>query len=293
MARAAWAATIVCCAVGASSLFALDASTQPPPAVVDRPLTPATNDRPDEAPSPQHVWVPGHWRWMEGSYVWVAGDWHLPPVPGAAWIAPQWQPQGSGYVLRDGYWQQSGAQGASGQPGEIATTQPPPPPRAEPISERPTPAHVWLPGYWDWSANQFRWVEGRWDVPPRADLTWIPPRWESRGDRYVLVAGYWRDPVITAAPPPPPAPTVVVTQPSPPPAAPVVIVAPPPARQEVVYARPSPQHVWVPGYWMWRGGRHVWVGGHWERPPRGHVHWEEPRWERRGGTYVFIEGHWR
>ena len=77
-------------------------------------------------------------------------------------------------------------------------------------------------------------------------------------------------------------------------AAPVidVRVAPPPPRTEVVYARPSPYHVWVAGYWAWERGRHVWIAGHWAMPPRGYTRWQEPRWERRGGNYVFIEGHW-
>jgi hypothetical protein len=71
-----------------------------------------------------------------------------------------------------------------------------------------------------------------------------------------------------------------------------VVTAPPPPRHEVVYGRPSPYHIWVDGYWAWRGGRHVWIAGHWELPPRGYRTWISPRWERRGGSYVFIEGHW-
>lgn len=262
-----------------------------PAAVLERPLTPPTNDAPDERPSPQHVWIPGHWRWGQGSYVWVAGRWEIPPVPYASWMAPQWVQQGAGYVLREGFWQQNPPPPQAPATTEIAALQPPPPPRSEAIPEQPSPAHVWLPGYWDFRDNQFVWVGGRWEVPPRANLTYVPAHWESRGDRYVLVAGYWRDtpvaqPVATATPAP-----VVVTQPAPQPV--VVVTAPPAPPREVVYARPSPGHVWIAGYWAWRSGRYVWIAGHWERPPHGHRSWIEPRWEHRGGTYVFIEGHWR
>jgi hypothetical protein len=75
----------------------------------------------------------------------------------------------------------------------------------------------------------------------------------------------------------------------------VIHEAPPPPRREVMVERdrPSPRHVWVAGYWEWRGGRHSWVAGHWELPPRERAVWVEPRWEHRGDSYVFIQGTWR
>ncbi|MDS4040928.1 MAG: YXWGXW repeat-containing protein [Candidatus Competibacter sp.] len=72
-----------------------------------------------------------------------------------------------------------------------------------------------------------------------------------------------------------PTPTVVVT----PPATaqheqvvmrePVIIhdAPPPPPRTEVIASAPSPQHVWVPGYWTQREGGWVWQPGHWELSP--------------------------
>ena len=197
-----------------------------PPAIVDKPLVPPTNDNPGAQPSLQHVWMPGHWRWGQGSYVWVVGHWELPPVPNATWVAPQWQQQGSGYVLRDGFWQQ----------GPIT-----PPPAQQIVVTQPV-------------------------TPPPTQT------------------------VVVTQPTTPPPQTVVVTQPV---QAQVIVAPPPPPPTEVVYARPSRFHVWVPGFWAWRGGRYVWIAGHWERPPHGRRGWAEPRWERRGGNYVFIEGHWR
>lgn len=98
----------------------------------------------------------------------------------------------------------------------------------------------------------------------------------------------YRAPVVVEAAPPP---STVVVEPAP--AEALVLVPPPPPRREVIIERPSPRHVWIAGYWVWRDGRHVWVAGHWEVPPRGYVAWVAPRWELRHGGYVFIAGHWR
>jgi hypothetical protein len=75
----------------------------------------------------------------------------------------------------------------------------------------------------------------------------------------------------------------------------IVKLAPPPARREVIVERerPSREHVWINGYWVWREGRHVWVAGRWERPPHPHAVWVEPRWEHRREGYAFVEGYWR
>jgi hypothetical protein len=51
-------------------------------------------------------------------------------------------------------------------------------------------------------------------------------------------------PVSPASPPP----NVIVRQP------------PPPPREEARMASPSPEYVWVPGYWLWDNGW-VWVQG--------------------------------
>src|SRR5688572_9537567 len=80
------------------------AATIPPAPVIDKPLTPATSDAPSEQPTPQHAWVPGHWRWHEGAYVWESGRWEIPPAPNLVWNPPQWQQQANGYVLREGFW---------------------------------------------------------------------------------------------------------------------------------------------------------------------------------------------
>lgn len=269
------------------------APTVSPAPIIDKPLTPAANDTPGEQPSTQHVWVPGHWRWHEGAYVWESGRWEIPPTAGVSWVAPQWQQQANGFVLQEGYWSETPppppqVAAAPQPPQQIIVSAPPPPPQPEVIFERPTPVHVWIQGHWRWRDGRHVWIPGRWETPPRQNAIWVSARWEMRGNQYVFVEGFWRDTAIVSSPPPPP--PVVVTQAPP---QQVIVMAPPPQpRREVVYVRPSPRHVWIPGYWAWRGGRHVWIAGHYELPPRGYAHWREPRWERRGGNYVFFEGHW-
>ncbi|MEY4941635.1 MAG: hypothetical protein RIQ93_3370, partial [Verrucomicrobiota bacterium] len=96
LAAPTWAATAV-----------PNAPTVSPAPVIDQPLTPAASDTPGEQPSNQHVWVPGHWRWNEGAYVWESGRWEIPPTAGVSWVSPQWQKESNGYVLREGYWSET------------------------------------------------------------------------------------------------------------------------------------------------------------------------------------------
>jgi hypothetical protein len=72
----------------------------------------------------------------------------------------------------------------------------------------------------------------------------------------------------------------------------VVTQAPPALQQEVVLAQPSPQHVWLAGYWTWRNNRYEWMAGHWEAPPSSRSTWVAPRWEQQGNAYRFYEGYW-
>ncbi len=54
--------------------------------------------------------------------------------------------------------------------------------------------------------------------------------------------------------------------------------------------RPSPRHVWVPGYWGWRGGARVWIGGAWLLPQTNWV-WIAPHWQWDGATWVWAQGY--
>ena len=49
------------------------APTLPDAAVVREPLTPAASQEIiEERPSPQHIWIAGHWRWQDSRYAWIA-----------------------------------------------------------------------------------------------------------------------------------------------------------------------------------------------------------------------------
>ncbi len=200
-----------------------NAPTVAPAPMVDQPLAPVANDTPDERPSDQHVWVPGHWRWSEGAYVWESGRWTVPPAAGAIWQGPEWQRQTNGYVLKEGNWLAGNVSApapaavtspapAVGQVVRAAPTSPtqvvvaaptrpapdvvvvmaPPAPRREVVLVRPSPRHVWVPGYWSWRGGRHVWIAGHYTLPPRGYVAWVEPRWERRGGGYFFVEGSWR-----------------------------------------------------------------------------------------------------
>jgi hypothetical protein len=263
-----------------------EAPSLPPAAIIKAPLAPSVSQEIiDERPSPQHVWIAGHWRWQDGNYVWIASHWELPPRANLAWVEPRWDQKANGYVLAGGYWQDAGPQvvvvtpSAPPPPAPVIVEQAPPGQIREYITERPSPYHVWIGGYWSWQIGRHVWISGHWDLPPRSNVVWVEPRWERRDRGYVLVEGYWREATPMRFEGRGEREVVIMREP------------PPPVRERRG-PQPSSRHVWIAGYWAWHDGRHVWLSGHWELPPRPRAEWVEPRWEHRGNGYVFIEGVW-
>jgi len=68
----------------------------------------------------------------------------------------------------------------------------PPPIRVETYGPAPGPGYVWMNGYWSYRDNNYSWVSGRWEHPPRGQRRWEDGRWERRGDRYQWREGRWR-----------------------------------------------------------------------------------------------------
>jgi len=68
---------------------------------------------------------------------------------------------------------------------------------------------------------------------------------------------------------------------------------PPRAIVEVRGPAPSRAHVWIPGFYAWRGAAYVWVPGHFEVPPSGFRRWQPGKWQRERGGWFYIEGYWR
>ena len=77
-----------------------------------------------------------------------------------------------------------------------------------------------------------------------------------------------------------PLPEIIVQQP------------PPPLREERRIAPPSPEQIWVPGYWSWSNNDWVWIQGRVERPPERMATWVPGQWNQRGDAWVWRPGHW-
>lgn len=150
----------------------------------------------------------------------------------------------------------------------------PPQPIYEVPPAAPSPAHVWVPGYWRWEAgpNKHVWTPGSYQLPPAAGNIWYPHRWFYNGSQWEYVQGRWG------------APTGGIVE--------VQGGAPPALQQEVVGRPPSANHFWVGGHWRWDGGRYAWSPGYWEVRRNASV-WEPAHWQYWGGRYRFVPGHWR
>ena|SRR5688500_11448965 len=73
----------------------------------------------------------------------------------------------------------------------IVVMQAPPAAQQETPTQRPSANHVWVPGFWTWRNNQYQWMAGHWEVPPRVGAVWIPPRWQQEGASWRFFEGYW------------------------------------------------------------------------------------------------------
>lgn len=56
----------------------------------------------------------------------------------------------------------------------------------------PTPRHVWIDEEWEPRGNDYVFVGGRWVLPPRDHVRWIPGHWRATPNGDVWIAGHWR-----------------------------------------------------------------------------------------------------
>jgi hypothetical protein len=77
-------------------------------------------------------------------------------------------------------------------PVEFIVRQAPPAIRVEAIVARPSPRHVWVQGYWVWSADTYVWTPGVWMLPPEPAAVWVTPRFETRSGVNIFISGYWK-----------------------------------------------------------------------------------------------------
>jgi hypothetical protein len=69
-------------------------------------------------------------------------------------------------------------------------------------------------------------------------------------------------------------------------------VPPTPQTADVVGPAPSPDALWIPGYWDYDGSGYSWIRGHWEIPPQNSRSYVAAHWENRSNGYVFVRGYW-
>jgi hypothetical protein len=81
-----------------------DNSHDPDPVSFDPP-PPPRHEPQMASPGPQHVWVPGHWKWERKQYMWEPGYWKVPPHRNkTTWVPGYWEQRARGWVWVDGYW---------------------------------------------------------------------------------------------------------------------------------------------------------------------------------------------
>jgi hypothetical protein len=142
------------------------------------------------------------------------------------------------------------------------------------ITPEPSNSHVWIPGAWERTGNQWTWVPGRWLIPPSPSSHWVTGYWQLVGGVYQWKAGHWAHANQG----------LIVEQP--------VVV--PQLVPEVVPAVPATGGTWIPGRWEWRGGRWVWYAGYYVQPPHAQAQWVAGHWARgQLGFWRWMPGHWR
>ena len=203
----------------------------------------------------------------------------------------------------------------------------PPAPIVERVPLAPSPRHIWAPGHWQWNPSYGRhvWVRGYYQLGAPGQI-WVPARWINQGGEWVFYPAHWsrggepvyQQPVYEQPQPVYQQPQPVYQQPQPvyeqpqpvyeqpqpvyqqpqvqevyqPPVDVQIESAPPPPQVEVIPAAPSPNHIWIAGYWGWRGGRHFWYPGRYEVRRVGQT-WEAASWSRNGRYWRYAPGRWR
>ncbi len=56
-------------------------------------------------PGPGYVWIEGYHRWDGRSYIWVPGQWKVPPARYSVWVPGHWvEHRGRGWYWEEGHW---------------------------------------------------------------------------------------------------------------------------------------------------------------------------------------------
>ena len=144
-------------------------------------------------PSPQHVWVGGHWLWnrFTNSYQWHPGFWQVPAVQGQVWQPAQWVQFNGFWRFVPGHWRTVNE--VVVPPIQLVRVQmAPPPPQVETIRPpQPSPQHVWIGGHWFWNGQRYVWQGGHWDIVVNG-RAWVPGHWYNNNGFWFFAPGHWQ-----------------------------------------------------------------------------------------------------
>ena len=59
---------------------------------------------PPPRPSPDRVWIEGHWARRGNETVWMNGVWATPPDPSMVWEKESWNQRGRDWYYTEGHW---------------------------------------------------------------------------------------------------------------------------------------------------------------------------------------------
>lgn len=147
------------------------------------------HEKSPEQPSGDVVWLTGYWTWSQkqNDFLWVPGFWRKPP-PEKMWIKGEWKDFGSNWVWLKGFW--------SDKPlNEISFIENSPPDLVEDAIEKPANENLfWVPGYYAYEGNSFKWVKGYWEA---FDANWvlIPAHYQWRPEGYFFLTSFWDWPI--------------------------------------------------------------------------------------------------
>jgi hypothetical protein len=99
---------VVACLAGALGACASPPPPPPPPGVVyvrSGPPVEVVETAPVQ-PSPDHVWIRGHYRWdgVANAYAWVPGHWQVHPAGYTRWVPGHWYARNGAWYWVEGHW---------------------------------------------------------------------------------------------------------------------------------------------------------------------------------------------
>ena len=115
MRKTAWAL------LAALSLLAVSGLAGDQPRVGPPPLR---TEAPTLQPGPDHVWIPGYWKWAGINYEWVDGRW-VKAKKGHIWAPGKWEQVGSRWAWKPGKWAKPGSDKPQAQQAQAETPKEP------------------------------------------------------------------------------------------------------------------------------------------------------------------------